>query len=151
MVPATVIVSGLAIEVRFPATEIAVITPMNHFSWQEDQSMKTKKSCMRRLFRLVATLPVLFLTVGLALPALAAPPPPIPAGDVRIHYYRPDGNFSGWTMWTWNASTENQTSWCSTELNQAGTDSYGAYWDVSVNTAWGNPTGDHPCPRQHFL
>ena len=45
-------------------------------------------------------------------------------------------------MWTWNASTENQTTWCQTELNQAGTDSYGAYWDVTVNPAWGTPTGD---------
>jgi len=61
---------------------------------------------------------------------------------VRIHYYRPDNNFNGWTMWTWNASTENQTVWCSTELNQSGIDSYGAYWDVTVNPAWGTPPGD---------
>jgi len=45
-------------------------------------------------------------------------------------------------MWTWNASTENQTVWCSTELNWAGTDGYGAYWDVTVNPTWGSPAGD---------
>jgi pullulanase len=85
---------------------------------------------------------VLLLCVGFVVPPLAAIDPPIPAGSVRIHYYRPDSNFTGWTMWTWNASTENQTSWCSTELNWAGTDSYGAYWDVTVNPASGNPAGD---------
>src|SRR5487761_2473608 len=115
---------------------------MNHFLWQEDQSMTVQKATLRRLLGLASTLSAVLITFALALPALAATDPPIPAGDVRIHYYRPDSNFSGWTMWTWNASTENQTAWCSTELNQAGTDSYGAYWDVSVNPAWGSPAGD---------
>jgi pullulanase len=84
---------------------------------------------------------LLFLSIVFVIPAFAAAPP-IPSGSVRIHYYRPDNNFAGWTMWTWNASTENQMSWCQTELNQTGTDSYGAYWDVTVNPAWGTPTGD---------
>lgn len=104
--------------------------------------MTVQKATLRRLLGLASTLSAVLITFALALPALAATDPPIPAGDVRIHYYRPDSNFSGWTMWTWNASTENQTAWCSTELNQAGTDSYGAYWDVSVNPAWGSPAGD---------
>src|ERR1700682_6258345 len=39
----------------------------------------------------------------------------IPAGSVRIHYYRPDGNYSGWALYTWNASTEN-ASWCQSEV-----------------------------------
>ncbi len=85
---------------------------------------------------------LILICVGMTLPALAATDPPIPAGSVRIHYFRPDNNFTGWTMWTWNASTENQTTWCSTELNWAGTDSYGAYWDVTVNPTWGTPAGD---------
>ena len=104
--------------------------------------MKTRKGFAQRFLRPAATLFGLFLCAGFVLPALAATDPPIPAGSVRIHYYRPDNNFTGWTMWTWNASTENQTAWCSTELQQAGLDSYGAYWDVTVNPAWGNPTGD---------
>jgi pullulanase len=104
--------------------------------------MTTKEPSLLRLPRLAWTLSVLFLCAGIALPALAATDPPIPAGSVRIHYFRPDNNFTGWTMWTWNASTENQTTWCSTELNSAGTDSYGAYWDVTVNPTWGTPTGD---------
>jgi pullulanase len=102
--------------------------------------VKPTNSFLPRLLLLVLAL---IVTFTLAAPyALAQADPPIPSGSVRIHYYRPDNNFSGWTMWTWNASTENQTAWCSTELNQSGSDSYGVYWDVTVNTSWGNPTGD---------
>ncbi len=104
--------------------------------------MTSKSAALRRFPRLVRVISMLFLGVGLALPALASAYSPIPAGSVRIHYFRLDGNFTGWTMWTWGASTENQSAWCSTELNQAGLDSYGAYWDVTVNTSWGNPPGD---------
>jgi pullulanase len=67
--------------------------------------------------------------------------PPIPTGDVRIHYYRPDGNYSGWALYTWNASTEN-ASWCQSEVAITGTDSYGVYFDVTVNTSQGTPPGD---------
>jgi pullulanase len=67
--------------------------------------------------------------------------PPIPTGDVRIHYYRPDGNYSGWALYTWNASTEN-ASWCQSEVQITGTDSYGVYFDVTVNTSQGTPPGD---------
>jgi pullulanase len=65
----------------------------------------------------------------------------IPAGSVRIHYYRPDGNYSGWALYTWNASTEN-ASWCQSEVAITGTDSYGVYFDVTVNASWGTPPGD---------
>ena len=65
----------------------------------------------------------------------------IPAGEVRIHYYRPDGNYSGWALYTWNASTES-ASWCSSEVAITGTDSYGVYFDVTVNPAQGSPIGD---------
>lgn len=60
---------------------------------------------------------------------------------VRIHYYRPDGNYSGWALYTWNASTENN-SWCSSEVSITGTDSFGAYFDVTVNYTQGTPAGD---------
>ena len=104
--------------------------------------MTIRKGRIERLRRLGWAVCVLLVCAGMVLPALAATDPPIPAGSVRIHYFRPDNSFSGWTMWTWNASTENQTAWCSTELNQAGTDSYGAYWDVTVNPTLGSPAGD---------
>ena len=104
--------------------------------------MTRRHAVIRRLLGRLCVFTMLLLSVGAALPALAATDPPIPSGSVRIHYYRPDSNFTGWTMWTWNASTENQTVWCSTELTQSGIDSYGAYWDVTVNPTWGTPPGD---------
>jgi len=87
---------------------------------------------------------LLLFTVALVclLPSLRAQSdPPIPTGDVRIHYFRPDGNYPGWALYTWNASTEN-ASWCGNEVQISGTDAYGVYFDVSVNPAWGTPTGD---------
>jgi pullulanase len=66
---------------------------------------------------------------------------PIPAGSVRIHYFRPDGNYSGWALYTWNASTENAV-WCQSEVAITGTDSFGVYFDVTVNPAQGSPLGD---------
>ena len=65
---------------------------------------------------------------------------PVPAGDVRIHYYRPDGTYTGWALYTWNASTENN-SWCSSEVPITGVDGYGVYFDVTVNPAQGTPAG----------
>ena len=73
--------------------------------------------------------------------ALAQSVPPIPAGEVRIHYFRPDGNYAGWALYTWNASTENAV-WCQHEVAITGTDSFGVYFDVTVNPAQGSPVGD---------
>jgi len=78
----------------------------------------------------------LLLLVSLALPAFAQ----VPAGDVRIHYYRPDGNYSGWAVYTWNAATSTNT-WCSGEVQTDGTDSFGVYFDIPVNPALGSPAG----------
>ena len=76
------------------------------------------------------------LLAGVTIPALAQ----VPAGDVRIHYHRADGNYSGWALYTWNASTENN-SWCQSEVAVKGTDSFGVYFDVSVNATQGTPAG----------
>ncbi len=64
----------------------------------------------------------------------------IPPGDVRIHYYRPDGNYSGWAIYTWNASASTNT-WCSGEVQISGTDGFGIYFDVPVNSKQGSPAG----------
>ena len=82
-----------------------------------------------------------FLLLLLCLSHVPASASPIPSGDVRIHYFRPDGNYSGWALYTWNASTENAV-WCQSEVAITGTDSFGVYFDVTVNPAQGNPPGD---------
>src|SRR5579875_1866757 len=65
---------------------------------------------------------------------------PIPAGDIRVHYYRPDGNYSGWAIYAWNATTTNY-SWCSTEVQQTGADAWGVYFDIPVSATSGSPAG----------
>ncbi len=39
-------------------------------------------------------------------PTAAQTEPPIPSGDIRIHYYRPDGIYTGWTMYAFFDTTE---------------------------------------------
>ncbi len=65
---------------------------------------------------------------------------PVPSGYARIHYYRPDGNYSGWGLYAWNAATVSY-SWCSSQVSQTGTDSYGVYFDVPINPSIGTPVG----------
>ena len=79
---------------------------------------------------------VLSLLLGAAVPVFGQ----VPSGDVRIHYYRPDGNYSGGGLYAWNAATTNY-SWCSTQVAQTGTDSFGVYFDVPVSPTSGSPAG----------
>jgi pullulanase len=64
--------------------------------------------------------------------------PNIPAGHARIHYYRPDGDYAGWTLYPFFATTDPTGTWCSTEDYVTGFDSYGAYFDVGVNPNYDN-------------
>ena len=98
--------------------------------------LRTKSLSWQVMFSLSILLCLLFLSQ-----ASAQSVPPIPAGEVRIHYFRPDGNYSGWDLYTWNASTENAV-WCQSEVAITGTDSFGVYFDVTVNPAQGTPVGD---------
>jgi len=82
---------------------------------------------------------LLFLLCHLHEPARAASDPPIPSGDVRIHYFRPDGNYSGWAIYTWNAHPT--PGWCSGEVQVTGTDSFGVYFDVPVDTSLSTDLG----------
>ncbi len=58
--------------------------------------------------------------------------PPIPAGHARIHYYRPDGNYANWSVYVYGATTDPTGSFCTTEDDYSGYDSYGPYFDVGV-------------------
>ena len=77
---------------------------------------------------------LLLLTSLVSIQALAQPDPPIPSGDVRIHYFRPDGNYSGWTIYAFDNTTENTGNYGGGPVQVTGTDSYGAYFDVGVTT-----------------
>jgi len=66
--------------------------------------------------------------VGTVVPALAQ----IPANHIRIHYHRPDSNYSGWTVFAYDDTTENAGNYGGGPVGVTGTDSYGAYFDVGV-------------------
>ena len=56
----------------------------------------------------------------------------IPAGHIRIHYFRPDGNYSGWTVYAFDGTTEDTGNYGGGPVQVTGTDSYGVYFDVGV-------------------
>jgi len=60
--------------------------------------------------------------------------PPIPAGHIRIHYHRPDGIYTGWTIYAFDNTTEDTGNYGGGPVQVAGTDSYGAYFDVGITT-----------------
>ena len=74
---------------------------------------------------------LLLLLCVLAAPALAADPP-IPSGKIRIHYHRPDGNYSGWTVYAFDNTTEDTGNYGGGPVVVTSTDSFGAYFDVGV-------------------
>ena len=74
---------------------------------------------------------LLLLLCVLAAPALAADPA-IPSGKIRIHYHRPDGNYSGWTVYAFDNTTEDTGNYGGGPVQVTGTDSFGAYFDVGV-------------------
>ena len=80
-------------------------------------------------------LPFLLLLCALAaLTARAQSDPAIPSGDIRIHYFRPDGNYSGWTVYAFDNTTENTSAYGSGPVQVTGTDTFGVYFDVGVTT-----------------
>ena len=92
--------------------------------------MKTHPSLAKRLSAAVFA----FLLLGL-LPSLRAQTdPPIPSGSIRVHYHRPDGNYTGWTIYAFDNTTENTAAYGSGPVQATGTDGFGAYFDVGVTT-----------------
>ena len=79
---------------------------------------------------------VLTIVLGVAalLPVMAWADPAIPSGDIRIHYFRPDGNYVGWTIYAFDNTTENTGNYGGGPVTVTGTDSFGAYFDVGVTT-----------------
>jgi pullulanase/glycogen debranching enzyme len=60
------------------------------------------------------------------------PVPATPPTTVRMHYYRPDGDYTGWTMYVYNAPGEAFGGWPGAV--PTGEDTFGKYWDVPVST-----------------
>jgi len=79
---------------------------------------------------------VLALLLLIAAPALlkAQTPPPIPANHVRIHYFRPDGNYLGWTVYAFGDTTEDTSNFNGGPVQVTGRDIFGAYFDIGVTS-----------------
>ncbi|ADW71079.1 pullulanase-type alpha-1,6-glucosidase [Granulicella tundricola] len=58
--------------------------------------------------------------------------PNIPANTARIHFYRPDGIYTNWTVYAFNDTTEDESNYNSGPIFPTGTDAYGAYYDVPL-------------------
>ena len=75
---------------------------------------------------------LLLISAFAAVHAFAQADPPIPSGDIRIHYFRPDGNYSGWTVYAFDNRTENTGNYGGGPVQVTGTDGFGVYFDVGV-------------------
>jgi pullulanase len=96
--------------------------------------MKFRIGTTHFLCRAASYILMLLLSVFASTQAFAASDPAIPSGDIRIHYHRPDGNYSGWTVYAFDNTTENTGNYGGGPVQVTGTDSFGAYFDVGVTT-----------------
>ncbi|HWG21376.1 MAG TPA: pullulanase-type alpha-1,6-glucosidase [Terracidiphilus sp.] len=90
----------------------------------------TPRFLFRTAARAFATLLFLLATTQ----GLFANNPAIPANTIRIHYHRTDGNYSGWTVYAFYDTTEDQGNYSGGPVQVTGYDTYGAYFDVGVTT-----------------
>src|SRR3984957_6659447 len=85
-----------------------------------------------RFFAVSALLAFFFTAARGSLKAQA--PPPIPASHVRIHYFRPDGNYLGWASYAFGGTTEDTSNFNGGPVQVTGHDSFGAFFDVGVTS-----------------
>ncbi len=64
-------------------------------------------------------------------PSLTNPNTLLP-GYARIHYYRPDGNYANWSVYAFNDTAEYTGDYNDGLTFVTSTDSYGAYFDISL-------------------
>lgn len=83
--------------------------------------------------RIALALCLLLLTVLSSGSVSAQTDPPIPSGDIRIHYFRPDGLYTGWTVYAYGDTTE-PNDFTNGPVAVTGRDGFGAYFDVGVTT-----------------
>lgn len=72
----------------------------------------------------------LLFALLLAALALASTPEAVAPDIARIHYFRPDGEYSGWELHVWEDTTDRVT-W-QDGLDITGESDYGVYWDVNL-------------------
>ena len=63
---------------------------------------------------------------------------PLAAGNVRLHYQRPDGNYEGWGLHIWGDGYAGPEVLWSAAVPLTGLDGYGAYWDLPYHEGVGD-------------
>ena len=82
---------------------------------------------MRRL--LLSRLALLLVLLGCT--SLLAESP-VPETHIRIHYHRADAAYTGWTVFAFGNTTEDQGNFNAGPVQISGTDTFGVYFDVDV-------------------
>ena len=92
--------------------------------------MATRHRVSRVSFQIVS---LLLMLAGLmtTASAFAQTNPPIPSGSIRVHYFRPDGKYTGWTVYAYGDTTE-PNDFPDGPVTITGSDSFGVYFDVGV-------------------
>ncbi len=90
---------------------------------------------MRLKSQLLFALGFVFAVCGFSSVLRAQTPPPVAANTIRIHYHRPDGVYTGWTVYAFGDTTEDTGNFGGGPVQVTGTDSFGAYFDVGVTAA----------------
>ena len=66
------------------------------------------------------------------LPDKSAAPGKLLPGYARIHYFRPDGNYANWTVYSFNDTQEPTNNFNDGPVPVTGNDSYGAFFDIKL-------------------
>ena len=90
---------------------------------------------MRLKSQLLIVLGFVFALCGFSSALRAQTPPPVAPNTIRIHYHRPDGVYTGWTVYAFGDTTEDTGNFGGGPVQVTGTDSFGAYFDVGVTAA----------------
>jgi pullulanase len=67
--------------------------------------------------------------------ATAAAIAPVAPGSIRMHFHRTQGDEAQWGVYSWDGPVNPSSAWISTRFMMTGSDSFGGYVDIPVNTA----------------
>ena len=84
------------------------------------------------LLALAPAAPISAAAPAAPISAAARAATPIPAGHIRVHYFRPDAAYTGWTLYAFGDTTEDTNNFSGGPVQIAGSDSFGVYFDVGV-------------------
>jgi pullulanase len=72
---------------------------------------------------------------GAASATASAAAAPVAPGSIRMHFHRTQGDEAQWGVYSWDGPVNPSSAWISTRFMMTGSDSFGGYVDIPVNTA----------------